>query len=127
MEILERVAVVGEEVGDLDVQGVDAVVEVVDVGGELADAARGGALSEAVAEIDAFELAQLTLAIAAQGPGFGDGVVLGPVSAQPLDGLGAVTDKAAALQFEHAQRTDDLGLLGRPELVAGDQDDVRDR
>jgi hypothetical protein len=51
VEVLERVADVGQEVGDLDVQGVDAVVEIVDVCGELTDAARGGALREAVAEL----------------------------------------------------------------------------
>jgi hypothetical protein len=44
-----------------------------------------------------------------------------------LDRLGAVTDKAPALQLEHAQRTHELGLLRWPELVALGQHDVRDR
>jgi hypothetical protein len=76
--------VLGEEVGDLGVQAGDAVVEVVDVASELADAARGGSLREAVAEFDALELAQLALALAANGPGLGDRIMLCPVSTQPL-------------------------------------------
>ena len=56
MEVFERVVVLVEQLGDLGVEGGDALVEVVDVAGELADAACGGALNEAVAEIDALEL-----------------------------------------------------------------------
>ncbi|MGZ6670368.1 MAG: hypothetical protein ACXVH3_37600 [Solirubrobacteraceae bacterium] len=111
-------SVVGEQVSDLGVQGGDAMVEIVDVAGQFADAARGDSLGQSVAERDALELSQLSLAIAAQGPGFGDGVVLGPVRAQPLDGLGAVSHKPAALQLEHRQRPHDLGLLRRPEILS---------
>src|SRR3954471_12780076 len=74
VEVFERAAVLGEEVSDLGVQVGDAVVEVVDVAGELADAARCCSLREAVAELDALELAQLADAVAANDAGFGDGV-----------------------------------------------------
>jgi hypothetical protein len=65
------------------------VVEVVDVVSELADAAGGDALGEAVAEVQALELLQLALAVTADGAGLSDGVVLGPVGPQALDRLGA--------------------------------------
>ena len=110
-------AVLGEQVGDLAVERGDPVVEVVDVAGELADAARRGALSEAVAEIDALEAAQHALAVAAQHTGLGDRVVLGPVGAQSLDRLRAVTDEAAALQLEHSERANELGLLRGAEIA----------
>ena len=79
VELFERAAVLGEQVGDFGVEGGDAVVEIVDVLGELANAARGGALGEAVAERDALELAQFALAVAAERPGFSDGIELRPV------------------------------------------------
>jgi hypothetical protein len=71
--------VLGEQLGDLCIQGGDSVVEIVDVVSELADAARRGALGQAVAEADALERAQLALAVTAHHGRFGDGVMLGPV------------------------------------------------
>lgn len=75
----EGAAVLGEQIGDLGVEIGDALVEVVDVASELADAARRRALREAVAELDALELAQLALAVAANRSGLGNGVKLRPV------------------------------------------------
>jgi hypothetical protein len=44
--------------------------------GQLSDAARGDLLGEAVAEVEAFELTQLALTIAADRGGFADRVEL---------------------------------------------------
>ena len=92
------------------------VTDLADVSGELADAARRGASGQAWAELQPSELVQLALAVAADDAGLGDGVVLGPVRAQPLDRLGAVANEAAALQLEHPECPDELGLLGGPEI-----------
>ena len=102
-------------------------VEVLDVAGELADAASGDSLGQAVAEADALEPAQLALAIATNDPGLGDRVELSPVGAQALDRLGAVADEAAALQLEHAERSHELGLERRAELGALAQHHLGDR
>ena len=75
----EWVVVLVEQLGDLFVEGGDALVEVLDVAGQLADAARGDLVGEAVAEADPLEPAQGALAVAAQDTGFADGVLLGPV------------------------------------------------
>lgn len=114
VDLLEWIAVIGEQLGDLGVEGCDALVEVLDVAGKFADAARGGALRKAVAEMDPGEVAQGALAVSAQNAGFRDRILLCPVRAQPLDRLGAVADEPAALQLEHAERADELGLLSRP-------------
>jgi hypothetical protein len=42
LDLFKRVAVVGEQIGNLGVERGDALVEVVDAAGELADAARSG-------------------------------------------------------------------------------------
>jgi hypothetical protein len=97
LQVGERVVVLVEQLGDLVVECGDALVEVLDVAGQFADAARGDLVGEAVTEADPLEPAQFALAVAAQRTGFADGVLLGPVGAQPLDRLGAVADKAAAL------------------------------
>ena len=86
-----------EQLGDLSVEAGDALVEVLDVAGQFADAAGGELFCESVAEADPLEPAQLALAVAADHPRLGHGVLLGPVRAQPLDGLGAITNEAAAL------------------------------
>lgn len=44
-----------------------------------------------------------------------------------MDRLGAVANEAAALQLEHPERADKLGLLGWPQLVTIGQDDLGDR
>jgi hypothetical protein len=84
-------------------------------------------VGEAVTEADALEPPQFALAVAAQRAGLGHGILLGPVGAQPLDRLGAVADEAAALQLEHGQRADELGLQRRAELTALAPNDVGDR
>jgi hypothetical protein len=109
------------------VQGGDAVVEIVDVLSEFAKAAGGGALGEAVAEGDLLELAQLALAVAADRPGFSDGIELRPVRPQALDRLGAIVNEATALELEHAEGANQLGLLGGSEIDAVAHHDLRDR
>ena len=69
----------GEQLSNLGIQCGDPAVEVVDVTSELSDAARGGALREALAELDALELSQLALAITADDAALSDGVKLCPV------------------------------------------------
>ena len=127
VELFERAAVLGEQVGDFGVQGGDAVVEIVDVLGELAKAAGGGALGEAVAECDPLELAQFALAVAADRSGFSDGIELRPVRTQALDRLRAIVNEATALELEHAEGANQLGLLGGSEIDAVGHHDLRDR
>lgn len=117
-------AVLGEKVGDLGVEGSDALVEIVDVVAEFADAAGCDSLSQAVAEGDALEFAQLALAVTAKGGGFADGSCC--VRQNGAAGcLGAVSDKPSSLQLER-HGSNDLGPLGRSELLAGSEHDVSD-
>jgi hypothetical protein len=44
-----------------------------------------------------------------------------------LDCLRAIANEAAALQLEHPERANELGLLGRPEIATVCQDDLGDR
>ena len=83
--------------------------------------------SEARRRAAALELAQLTLAIAADNAGLCDRVVLGPVGTQPLDRLGAVAHEPAALQLEHPECPDQFRLLGGAELRSLGAHDVGDR
>jgi hypothetical protein len=108
-EVVERVVVLGEQLGDLCVQRGDSVVEVVDVVCEFADAARRGALGQAVAEADAL-LSWRSSRWRSQR--MTDASATGS-SWVPPDGLGAVADRAPALQLEHPQHADELGLGGR--------------
>jgi hypothetical protein len=55
--------VLGEQLVDLGVEGVCALVEVFDVAGEVADAAGRDPLDQALAEADPLEPAQLALAV----------------------------------------------------------------
>ncbi len=116
-----------EQLGDLAVERRDALVEIFDVAGQLADAASCDLFGQAVAEADPLESPQLALAVAAQRASLGDRVLLGPVRAQPLDRLGAVANEAAALQLEHRQRPDKLWLHRRAQLAVLAADDVGDR
>jgi hypothetical protein len=50
VQVADWVAVLLEELRDLGVEGGDALVEVLDVAGEVADAARSDLLDEAVTE-----------------------------------------------------------------------------
>lgn len=101
LQVLARVAVLGEKVGDLGVEGSDALVEIVDVVAEFADAAGCDSLSQAVAEGDALEFAQLALAVTAKGGGFADGSCC--VRQNGAAGcLGAVSDKPSSLQLAMA-------------------------
>jgi hypothetical protein len=126
-EVGDGVAVLFEQGSDLGVDVVDALVERVDVSGELADDGGGDGVGQAVAEADALELAQLALALAAQRRRFGDGVDLLPGRAQPLDGHRAVANEAMAFQLQQPERADELGFERRAERVAAAQDDLRDR
>src|SRR5213592_1993708 len=126
-EVGDRVAVLFEQLGDLGVEIADALVERVDVAGELADAARGDLFGQAVTEADALELAQLALAVAAQRGGLADRVDLQPGRSQALDRLGAIANQAMALQLEQPDRPDQLGFERRAELGAAAQNDLRDR
>ena len=55
VQVGDRVAVLGEQLRDLRVERGDALVEVLDVAREVADAAGRDLLDEAVTEADAFE------------------------------------------------------------------------
>jgi hypothetical protein len=85
---------------NLVVEGSDALVEVVDVAGEVADAAGRDLLDEAVAEADPLDPPQLALPGEIDDARLADRVDLIPVCTESLDRLGAVADEAAALQFE---------------------------
>lgn len=52
VQVVDGVAVLGEQLRDFGVEGRDALVEVLDVAGEVADAAGSDLLDEPVAEAD---------------------------------------------------------------------------
>jgi hypothetical protein len=56
--------VLDENLCERAVEVVDALVELFDLARELSNATRASALRETVAELDAFEFAQLVLAVA---------------------------------------------------------------
>src|SRR5205085_4238933 len=94
------VAVFGEQLRDLSVERGDALVEVLDVAGEVSDAAGRDLLDQAVTEADALESAQFALPSEVNDARLADGIDLIAIGAEPLDRLGAVTDEAAPLQLE---------------------------
>jgi hypothetical protein len=116
-----------EQLSDLAVEPGDALVEVLDVAGEVTDAAGRDLLDEAVAEADPFEPAQLALAGEIGYVGLADRVDLIPVGAQPLDRLRAVADEPPSLQLKQRQRAHELGLERGAELVALAQHHLGDR
>src|SRR5206468_8589184 len=116
VEVADWIAVLGEQLRVLRVEGGDALVEVLDVASEVTEAARRDLLDEAVAEPDPLEPAQLALAGEVDHARLADRVDLIPVRAKPLDRLRAVSDEATALQLEQSQRADELGLERGPQL-----------
>src|SRR4029077_11961713 len=121
------VAVLREESLDFRVKGGDALVEVFDVTGEVADAAAGDLFDEAVAEADPLQPAQLPLAGEVDNARFAHWVNLIPVGPEPLNCLSAVADKPAPLELEQRERADELWLERRSELGTLGQDDLGDR
>ena len=75
----ERVAVLSQQLSDLGVEIFDALVEVVDVARELANATRSDPFGQAFAKANALELLEFADAITADHAGFGDRVELRPV------------------------------------------------
>lgn len=116
-----------EELRDLGVEGGDALVEVVDVAGEVTDAAGRDLLDEAITEADPPEAAQRALAGEVDHARLADRVDLIPVGAQPLHRLRAIADETTPLQLEQRQRAHELGLERRSELRPFAQNDLRDR
>src|SRR5215218_1138937 len=127
VEVADRVAVLLEQLRDLGVEGSDPLVEVLDVAGEVMDAASRDPLDEAVAEVDPLEPAQLALSCDVDDTSLADGVDLIPVGAKPLGRLGAIADETASLQLEQRQRPHELGLERRSKLRASGQHDLGDR
>jgi hypothetical protein len=127
VQVVERVAVLGEQRGDFGVELCDALVEVFDVTGEVADAAGRDLLDKSRTEADPLQAAQLALAGQVDNACLADRVDLIPVGAQALDRLGAVADEAPPLQLEQRQRAHELGLERASKLRAFAQDDLGDR
>jgi hypothetical protein len=73
------------------------------------------------------ELGQVALTVTADDSSLGDGVVLGPVGAQPLNRLGAVTNEASTLKLDHPEGPHELGLLGWAEILPLGAHDVSNR
>jgi hypothetical protein len=126
-QIVDRVAVLIKQRGDLGLELGDPAVEVFDVAGKLADGCRGDAFGQAIAEADALEPAQLALAIEVHDRGFGDRVDLGPIGPQALDRLRAVQHETAALQLQDWDRPNQLRLQRRAELGLLAANDAGDR
>ena len=126
-KIRDRVAMLGEQFSDPVLEPGDALVEVLDVAGEFADAPGGDLLGQSVTKGDAAQPFERGRAVATKDLGLGDRADLGPVRTQPLDGLGAVVNEALALQLKYRQGADQFGLERRTELVTLVTDDVGDR
>jgi hypothetical protein len=118
LQVSDWLAVLGEQLRDLGVERGAAPIEVLDLAGELSDAAGRDVLDEAVTETAAPASPQFALAGQVEDARLADRVDLIPVGAQPLDRLGAVADEAAALQLEQRQRRRELGLQCGSELRA---------
>jgi len=114
VEVRDRVAVLCEQLRDLGVEGCDALVEVLDVAGEITDAAGCDLLDEAIAEADPLEPPQLALAGEIDDARLGDRVDLIPVGAEPLDRLGAVADEAASCSSSSANARTSSGSSAGP-------------
>jgi hypothetical protein len=125
VQIRDWVAVLGEQPRDLGLEGGDALVEVFDVAGEVADAAGRDLLDEAVTEADPLQPSQLALPGEVDDPRLADRIDLIPVGAEPLDRLRAVADEAAPLQLEQRQGADELGLERWSKLGALAEYDLR--
>jgi hypothetical protein len=87
VEVVDGIAVLGEQRAELRLEVGDAGVELLDVARELADATRGSPFGQAVAELEPLETAQHLRPVAADRAGLGDRIELRPVGAQALDRL----------------------------------------
>jgi hypothetical protein len=126
VQVGDRIAVLFEQERELGVERGDALVAVLDVAREVADAAGRDLFDQPVAETDSPETAQLALSGEVDHAALADGVDLIPVGAEPLDGLGAVADEATSLELEQRQRPHELRFERRTELRAVAQHNLRD-